>query len=276
MKSLKFVITGILVTVLSMMGQNVFSQSVLDPRVVVSKDHVRYSDLMWMKRVWRQIDLRQKINHPLYFPDRPSNGRMSFFDSIKDAAMNGDLVAYNPGALGEDDMLTKPYNILQLDSIFNPVTTVKQVDPYTLLESDVEISDPLVSSDVIMYEVKEDWFFDNERSVMEVRIVGICPMIRVSDSETGEFRGYKRLFWLNYSELRHQMINWQVYTSRNDVHPVTFDDLFNKRMFESLVIKESNVYDRYINQYAAGEDALLESDRIERQLLEMEHDLWSY
>lgn len=251
-------------------------QSVLDPREVVSKDHVRYSDLMWMKRVWRRIDLRQKLNHPLYFPESPSNGRKSFFHSIQEAVLTGDIVAYNPGPLRADDMLTIPYSLAQLDSLFNPVSMVSQTDPFTQIESEVELIVPLASRDIIMYELKEDWFFDRERSVMEVRIVAICPLLRVTDAETGEFRGFKRLFWIRYDDLRPLMVNWPVYTLRNDVQPTSFDDLFNKRMFEGLIVKESNVYDRYINQYAIGEDALLESERIEKELLEMEHDLWSY
>ena len=59
-----------------------FGQSVLDDKVqdgVVKREHimnrkpipyapVREADVMWKRRIWRVIDLREKINLPLYFP----------------------------------------------------------------------------------------------------------------------------------------------------------------------------------------------------------------
>jgi hypothetical protein len=49
-----------------------------------------------------------------------------------------------------------------------------------------------------------------------------------------------------------------------------------KRDFNSLIIKESNVYDRYIYQYMKGIDALTEADDIKMDLFDWEHDLWNY
>jgi len=57
---------------------------------------------------------------------------------------------------------------------------------------------------------------------------------------------------------------------------MTFDQLFQLRRFTSYIIKEDNVYDRSIDTYAKGVDALLESERIKNDLFIMEHDLWHY
>ena len=35
-------------------------------RKVVPYPHLREADVMWNKRIWQVIDLREKINHPLY------------------------------------------------------------------------------------------------------------------------------------------------------------------------------------------------------------------
>ena len=55
---------------------------------------------------------------------------------------------------------------------------------------------------------------------------------------------------------------------------MSFDDLFWKRQFESYIVKESNVYDRTINPNWDGIDALLESEKIKKEMFIMEHDLW--
>ena len=50
---------------------------------VIGYTHLREADVLWSKRVWRTIDLREKQNHPLYFPEIPISDRMSLWDVIK-------------------------------------------------------------------------------------------------------------------------------------------------------------------------------------------------
>ncbi|MFN9324264.1 MAG: hypothetical protein ACK6A5_02620, partial [Flavobacteriales bacterium] len=47
---------------------------------VVPYTHIREADVMWARRVWRTIDLREKMNHPLYYPTEAINDRKSLFD----------------------------------------------------------------------------------------------------------------------------------------------------------------------------------------------------
>jgi hypothetical protein len=47
-------------------------------------------------------------------------------------------------------------------------------------------------------------------------------------------------------------------------------------MFQSYIVKETNLYDREIDSYKAGVDALLESERIKEKIFNFEHDLWSF
>jgi hypothetical protein len=63
---------------------------------------------------------------------------------------------------------------------------------------------------------------------------------------------------------------------QNDSDRRTWDDIFLKRMFSSYIYKENNVYDRRIEDYKQGMDALIEADRIKNEITNMEHDLWEY
>jgi gliding motility associated protien GldN len=123
--------------------------------------------------------------------------------------------------------------------------------------------------------VKEDWFFDKQRSVMDVRIIGLCPIQEILD-ENGELKGMKPLFWVYFPECRKLFANNEVYNRWNDAERRTYEDVFFKRLFGSYIYKESNVYDRNIQQYAKGMDGLLEAERIKNDLFNIEHDLWEY
>ena len=246
-------------------------------RRVIPYAPLREADIMWLKRVWRRIDLREKINHPMYFPEKPAQGRKSLFDVIKDAILNdGTLTAYDPGALGDDDMFTKRMTTDEVRSLLVRQDTTYTEDLYTGEMRPEIVTIEVKSTDVKWYEVKEEWFFDRQRSVMDVRTIGICPMKANKDDLTGEFRGLQKLFWIYYPEARYVFVKSEVFNRSNDVERRTYEDIFWKRQFGSFIIKESNVYNRAIAQYKKGLDALLEAERIKTEITNMEHDLWSY
>lgn len=148
--------TVVFVFVLFIFPLFVNGQNVVDPRIQVEQDHARQADLKWTKKVWRKIDLRQKLNHPLYFSGQKSNGYASFFESLRGSVLSGDLAAFDPGSLGTDDMFHTKFSTEQLDSILNPMENAKTMDPCTLLDTVVSFIDPIETSDVLMYELKED------------------------------------------------------------------------------------------------------------------------
>jgi hypothetical protein len=64
---------------------------------VVPYTHIREADVIWARRVWRTIDLREKMNHPLYFPTEAINDRKSLFDVIRQGLLvDGSITAYDP------------------------------------------------------------------------------------------------------------------------------------------------------------------------------------
>ncbi len=285
MSHMKLGIT-VLVFISLLFAQDVIGQNVLDgiyqpehtlERRIIPYSPLREADVMWLKRVWRRIDLREKINHPFYFPEKPEQGRKSLFDVIKESILNdGTLTAYDPGPLGDDDMFTKRMTPDEVRSLLSKVDTVYSEN---LLTGEMEqqlVPMDVKSTDVKWYEIKEEWFFDRQRSVMEVRIIGISPMLAKKDELTGEFRGLKKLFWIYYPEARYVFVKAEVFNRGNDVERRTYEDIFWKRQFGSYIVKKSNVYNRTIDQYKKGLDALLEAEELKKEIFEMEHDLWSY
>lgn len=244
-------------------------------RKVVPYTHLREADVMWMKRIWRRIDLKQKANQVFYFPEIPAQGRMNLFDVIKNALLNeGTLTAYDPGLAPPDDSFKTPLTLEEIANIYTSKDTTQIMN----LNGDYEtkiVDVVLRSSAITAYDIKEEWFFDKQRSVMESRIIGIAP-VKEEYTPTGEFKGVKKLFWIYFPEARYVFINAEVYNRFNDAARLTYDDIFQKRMFSSFITKESNVFDRGITEYKTGIDALLEAEAIKEKIFNTEHDLWSF
>jgi gliding motility associated protien GldN len=231
---------------------------------------------MYHKRIWQEIDLKQKMNHPLYFPERPIQDRKSLFEVVKDALLvDQSITAYGLGPADEDDEFLYPLSREDVEQILEPIVTNYTEDPDTGERIAVEAKQPVKSTDIARYQIKEDWIFDKQRSERYVRIIGICPMKEDFDDD-GAVRGYKKLFWLYFPECRYVFANADAYNFANDSQRRTFEDIFQKRYFSSFIVKESNVYDRSIRSYAQGIDQHLEAERIKYDQFILEHDLWSY
>ncbi len=120
------------------------------------------------------------------------------------------------------------------------------------------------------------WFFDNKRSVMDVRIIGLCPLFEKIDPSSGDFRGYSPLFWIYYNQCRETFAKEQLmYWQGNNAPQPSIDDVFIKRIFSSFIHKESNVYDRSIASYKQGADALIESEKIKEAIFLFEEGMWN-
>ena len=243
---------------------------------VIPYPYLREADVMYFKRIWQEMDLKQKINHPYYYPVEPIQDRKNLFDVIRDGLLvEGSLVAYSPGPTGEEDEFTLPLTADSIRSILTPIEYIKQWDEFGEEIGTKTITKPIESENITRYRLKEDWIWDRQRSERYVRIIGIAPLIEGFDRD-GESIGFSPLFWLYYPECRYVFANADVFNLFNDAQRRTYEDLFQKRYFSSYIVKESNVYDRQVIEFARGMDALAESEKIKEELFLLEHDLWHY
>ena len=280
----KYTLLAIALITLSMEG-NAQVQNVLDgayvketnlTKRVIPYPYLREADVMYFRRIWQEMDLKQKINHPYYYPVDPIEDRSNLFDVIRDGLLiEGSLVAYSTGAIGDEDEFTIPLSPDSIRSILNPIERIDDWDEFGEKIGFKEIITPIESDKITRYRLKEDWIWDRQRSERYVRIIGIAPMIEDYDND-GESIGFAPLFWLYYPECRYVFANADVFNLFNDAQRRTYEDLFQKRYFSSYIVKEANVYDRSIVEFARGMDALAESERIKEELFNLEHDLWHY
>jgi gliding motility associated protien GldN len=218
--------------------------------------------------------MREKLNQPFYFPEKPQNNWRSFVQIIMDGLKEGTITAYS----NESDQFLVPLTYQELIDKMERSDSVRlpRADNPDILY-DTVIKTEFDPSNVKKLKIKEDFYFDRQRSVVEVRILGICPVVDEIDKTTGEKRFEKNLFWIYFPECRNLFAKNEMFNLKNgSAGRMTYDDVFMKRMFSSYIYKEENVYDRAINEYSTGVDALLEAEKAKKDLFEFESNLWEY
>ena len=236
--------------------------------------YVREADVVWAHRVWRVIDFKEKINQVFYYPTVPDQGRKNLFTILDEALSEGRIRGF------DDDMFSKEVNWVEKKASLGGFEVVTHYD-VDIDGNDIETFDSipreLATEDVTMLRIKEDWFIDKNRSVEDVRIIGFA-LIYMQQKGEDEPPQPTALAWIRYNdpEVRELLANAEVYNMDNDRARRSYDDIFRKRIFSSYVIRESNDFNRRIEQYASGIDAIMESQRIEDYLFDMEEDMWEY
>ncbi len=274
------------VLMFSIYAGTAMSQNVLDgvyvkentvTRQVIPYPYLREADVQWSKRIWRVIDLNEKMNLPLRFPSsKQTTNRKNLTDLLMDAVQEGSLTAYSY----VDDEFIAPLTMKEIETRGGARTdTVQMQRPDPPYDSyDTVVARDFSRDKVIGYRVKEDWFFDKQRSVMDVRIIGMAPLMFAIDESGNVREGNIKmpLFWIYYPEARKLLANAEVFNRENDAERRSFDEIFQKRLFGSYIYKETNVYDRRIEDYKTGISALLEAEKIKNEIVNYEHDMWEF
>ena len=224
------------------------------------------SNVMWKKTVIREIDFRQKINQVFYYPINPTEDWRNFITVVYDGIMSGDITPYRVEN-NIDDMVT-PLTLADFEK-----ENTKIGDPPVIWKDGEEVPNELSfkerMNNVTRMRIKEDWYFDKKLSQFLVRIIAIGPLVVEED-------GLSQICWIPYEDSREVFANALAFNRNNSAQRRTYDEILQKRIFDSYIVREENVYDRYINSYAFNIDALYESERIKNEMFDFEQSLWEY
>jgi len=243
---------------------------------------IREADVMYERTIWREIDLRQKQNYPLYFPIAPTKkigGRVNFFTLLMEGIERGEITPYDPFSPSDEFALPIKYaNILANPSIRQEDTRETTVSVYTNRDTVITIKgrNLLEDGNIERIRVKEKYIFDKRHSTLIRQVVGICPVFMFLRPGTDEPVPIP-VCWIYMPEARSLLSRHAVFNDFNEAQNMSYDDFFMQNRYSGRITKMANIYNnRSISEYASGLDALYESKRIEDEIFDWEQDLWEY
>ena len=242
--------------------QDIVVEKKLSPLPEIREEYV-----MWKKTIIREIDFRQKINQVFYYPVNQTDDLKNLITVLYDGILDGRITAYRVEN-NVDDMITP----LTRDDFEKENTKIG--DPPVIMKDGVEVPNELTFADrkanVMRLRIKEDWYFDKHLSQFLVRIIALGPIIVDED-------GLAQTCWIPYDDNTRKVLSEAFVANRNNgAERRTYEEILTKRIFDSYIVKEENMYDRYINSYALNIDALYESERIKNEMFDFEQSLWEY
>ena len=259
---------------------------------------------------FKDVNYRNKISKLIGFTSAPKVESYSYYDSI-----NEEKVSVTVVKTGNLEDYLNDANYAQLKFLYNQnPQKIKSWWDATLEGEEMKgdgASYWVTSKCIVGYNIKEDWFFDKQRSVLDRRIIAIAPVVKFgvdldddgnSTGERGDLLLYpptdqetlhyydgkseilpyegqvedRELFWLYFPHLRNHMVQYYVYNDKSDAQWMSFDDLFWKRQFSAQIYKTTDKFDRDIEDYKYGVDALYEAERIKDEIRKWEIDVWNY
>ena len=250
----------------SEIGIQNFDQKQSDNDSFLEFDYIDERDILWSKIVYEKIDLNEKLNFPLLFP------------------VNDETYAKNRKSLWrilKENIINKRISELYFDRNDNfkdkmSFNDVMEVVSFTELINGVQTpAEELKSIDITAYRIKGMWYFDKRQGEMKYRLLGLMPVGKNLKDDDG--KNNTDLFWIWYPSVRKILHEEKVFNDKNNASSISFDQLLVSRRFSSFIYKEDNVYgDRSIKDYKIpGLESILESQRIKKEILDFEQDMWN-
>jgi gliding motility associated protien GldN len=258
-------------------NDNAFDKGTLTARTPLPYEHIRWDDAFYAEKVWRELDLREKMNLVFKYNTEDDNGSQMFVDILLKAVQSGQVTAFS------DDRFTTPMS-------------VDEINQQTAGNNDtVPVYDPVDISKILYYKVtkstfdvgsvnkllmKEEWVFDRESSRLVCRILGLAPL-KTKYLPSGQEQGQSIMFYVYYPDLRATLAKYEVYNPKNmGQSRMTWEELFESRMFSSYIVKSTldNPSFKPIRALMNGNQilSLLEGDNIKDKIFNFEQNLWSY
>ena len=227
-----------------------YDQSLTKERKVLSREPVRGDDVIWEAKIWRMIDFRERFNQFFYYPYEKEGieDRKNLVYTVWDAILNNEITVF------EDDEFKIPIDNELIKKRYTKIDTLwleVEDDEGTVDYQAVIVPKEFSSENIYQLVLKEVWYLDKEISAVSVQILGVAFVmqdLRADEEGEMELRGSVTLFWvpLMSDNVKNLLANSYVYRDYNLANMPSWEEIFYTRYFNSFIIREDNIYNRYI------------------------------
>jgi len=238
----------------------------MEDAVPFAYPEINKKNIRFYKRVWRDIDLKDERNYILAVPGN------SLIEVVMKAIQKGKLSLYSPDDDSFKSRLGAQEGLARFaDSVLVPIFD----DEGNQIDSKMTLNefDP---ARVTKFRVKEDIFFDKQRSRLETRIIGVAPLMNITTSaELAESVGSTPAFWLYFPQLRYSLVQVDITDPDKGLYEMTMDDFFVQHKFAGTIVRESSPGMLQNVKTANNGVQQLDGQQVEEQLDAYKRKLWS-
>lgn len=227
-------------------------------------------DVVWRRDIYRELDLNEDANAPLYYPVEPLGSQVNLFTYIFKLMMQGRIKAYQYKLDGNESF--------NADDVVMPKTFLDNYHIY--YEKDAQGRTHLDTSDipskeVKSYYIKETTYYDQHTATFHTKVLALCP-IMTRDDDFGDGGNKYPLFWVKYDDLAPFLSKQQIMTSNlNNAATMSIDDYFLRNQYKGKIYKTNNMLGKTLAQYCSSDSAMSkEQKKIEAELAAFEKNLW--
>ena len=227
-------------------------------------------DVVWRRDIYRELDLNEDANAPLYYPVEPLGSQVNLFTYIFKLMMQGRIKAYQYKLDGNESF--------NADDVVKPKTFLDNYHIY--YEKDAQGRTHLDNShtpskEVKSYYIKETTYYDQHTATFHTKVLALCP-IMTRDDDFGDGGNKYPLFWVKYDDLAPFLSKQQIMTSNlNNAATMSIDDYFLRNQYKGKIYKTNNMLGKTLAQYCSSDSAMSkEQKKIEAELAAFEKNLW--
>ena len=208
-------------------------------------------DVVWRRDIYRELNLNDDANAPLYYPVEPLGNQVNLFTYMFKLILSGRIKAYQYKLDGNESFsdadLVKPKAFLDNYHIYYEKDANGRM---RLDNSDIP------SREVKSYYVKESSYFDQRTSTFHTQVLALCPIMTRED-DFGDGGNKYPLFWVKYSDLAPYLSKQQIMTSNlNNAATMSVDDYFVRNQYKGKIYKTNNMLGKTLAQYCPSDSAM--------------------
>lgn len=232
------------------------------------------ADKMWMRVIYRDIQLDNPKNTPLYFPEELVDGQENLFRIIMRLLADNQIPAYE--YLDGKEIFTDQYRIKVADMLnrfyilYTPAKGSSEKNPkFTIDESDVP------ANEVLSYFLLERYEFDSRTNKTRRIVEAICPVLHRSGDFGGEAVRYP-MFWVKMDDIRPYIAQQYIFIDDdNNLPKYTYADYFARNMYDGDIYKTRNLANKSMMQlFPDPDDRQRAQDSIQNRLDNFGGNLW--